>query len=60
MSPAPDERAHVAEAIATVLLENLPDMLSGIKWLVRHPDDGAAVIEMVSGARFRVTVTASQ
>lgn len=59
MSPVPDERAHVAEAVATVLLENLPDVLSGIKWLVRHPDDGDVVIEMASGARFRVTVTRS-
>jgi hypothetical protein len=59
MSPAADDRTRVADAVAAVLLEHLPSELAGIKWLVRHPDDGEIVIELASSARFRVAVAQS-
>lgn len=56
MSRIPDNDTRIAEAVATVLLEDLPGELPDLKSLVRHPDDGEIVIELMSGARFRVAV----
>lgn len=60
MTPAFKEQAKVARAVAIVLIDVLGDELDGIKSMVRHPDDGEVVIEMMSGARFRVAVRPSE
>lgn len=60
MSPASKEQAKVARAVAIVLIDVLGDELDEIKSMVRHPDDGEVVIEMVSGSRFRVSVRPSE
>lgn len=56
MSPATNDHVRIADAVATLLLEQLPAELPDLKWLVRHPDDGEIVLELGSGARFRVAV----
>ena len=59
MSRIPDNDTRIAEAVATVLLEDLPGELPDLKSLVRHAGDGEIVIELMSGARFRVAVARS-